>query len=453
MTEYFPEVERPIPYDPQRTRVGARTRRPLAFRWYQAQRKIRGQTMECRLKFAMAYWHTLRGAGADPFGLDAVYDRDWTRGDSPLVAAKHTLDAAFELLTKLGIRYYCFHDRDLSPEGATPRETRRNLERMVELAADRQEQTGVRLLWATANLFSHPRYTHGAATNPDPRVFAQAAAQVRQALDATRRLGGTGFVFWGGREGYTSLIHTDMQQEREQLAAFLHLAVDYAKSSGFEGQLFLEPKAREPTVHQYDFDCAHCLNFLREFDLFDHFLLNVEANHATLAGHSFEHELLTAADAGKLGSLDINRGVEGVGWDTDNFPVDLRECVLALAVVDHAGGLPWGGLNFDAKVRRGSFRPLDLFFAHVGAMDIFARALLVVERMRADGILGRGGRLLRERYSGYRRGVGRRILRGEMSLLEIEAWAERVGEPPLVSGRQEELETLLNDYLYCTELD
>lgn len=446
MTGFFPEVKDRVRYE------GPESRSPLAFRWYDRKRKVRGKTMEAHLKFAVAYWHTFKGTGTDPFGPDPVYRRPWDEAETPLRVAEKTLDAAFEFFTKLGVPYYCFHDRDLAPEGATPLETRKLLERLVRLARRKQNETGVRLLWGTANLFSHPRYTHGAATNPDPRVFAQAATQVKQALDATIRLGGSGYVFWGGREGYSSLINTNMKQEREQLAALLHMAVEHGRKRRFKGRFFLEPKAKEPSVHQYDFDCGHCLNFLREFDLTEHFRLNVEANHATLATHSFEHELQTAADAGMLGSVDVNTGLSGVGWDTDNFAMDLRECVLALQVVQGQGGLPFGGLNFDAKVRRGSFDTVDLFHAHIGSMDTFARALLIVERMRKDGILGSNGRRVRDRYSGYRRGMGKRILRGEVSLSELEAFAEKAGEPTLRSGRQEELEAILNDYLYCTEL-
>ena len=446
MNEYFPEVPGPIPYE------GPRTKTPLAFRWYDRDRRIRGKKMEDHLKFAVAYWHTFKGTGGDPFGLDPVYRRPWDVGNSAVKVAENTLDAAFELFVKLGVKYYCFHDRDLAPEGDSIADTNRNLARLVKLARRKQDETGVRLLWGTANLFGHPRYTHGAATNPDPRVFAHAASQVRRAIDATVRLGGTGYVFWGGREGYASLINTDMKREREQLARFLRLAVGYAKTRRFRGKFFLEPKAKEPSTHQYDFDCAHSLNFLREFDLMEHFMLNVEANHATLATHSFEHELRTAANAERLGSLDINRGIEGVGWDTDNFPVDLREAVLALQIVQQQGGLSYGGLNFDAKVRRGSFDVLDLFHAHLGGMDVFARALLIVERMRKDGVLGAAGKLMRQRYAGYRRGVGKRIMAGELSLPELEAYAEKVGEPELASGHQEELENLLNDYLYSTEI-
>ncbi len=442
MTVYFPEVEGHVPYE------GPDTKNPLAFRWYDRKRKVRGKTMEAHLRFAVAYWHTFKGGGTDPFGPDPVYDRPWDRGDSSMQVAEQTLDAAFEFFVKLGVPFYCFHDRDIAPEGDTPKQTRLQLERIVRRAKAKQDETGVRLLWGTANLFSHPRYTHGAATNPDPAVFAHAATQVRQALDATIRLGGSGYVFWGGREGYSSLINTDMQQEREQMAALLHMAVEHGRRRRFKGKFFLEPKAKEPSVHQYDFDCAHCLNFLREFDLTEHFMLNVEANHATLATHTFEHELQTASDAGMLGSLDINTGLSGVGWDTDNFAMDLKECVLALQVVQAQGGLPYGGLNFDAKVRRGSFDTVDLFHAHIGSMDTFARALLLVEEMRKDGVLGVRGKRIRSRYSGYRRGIGKRILSGETNLRELEEYAAKVGEPARRSGRQEELEGILNDYLH-----
>lgn len=440
---YFPEIEDSIPFE------GPGTDRRLAFRWYDRKRKIAGKTMESHLRFAVAYWHTFKGGGVDPFGPDPVYDRPWNHGSSDLEVAEQTLDAAFEFFTKLGVRYYCFHDRDLAPEGNTIAETNRHLEHLVGLAKRKQRETGVRLLWGTANLFGHPRYTHGAATNPDPRVFAHAASQVRRALDATVELGGSGYVFWGGREGYSSLLNTEMQREREQLARLFHMAVDHAKRIGFEGKFFIEPKAKEPSTHQYDFDCAHSLAFLREFDLIDHFQLNVEANHATLATHSFEHELETAAGVGMLGSLDINRGIEGVGWDTDNFPTDLRTAVLAMSIVRRQGGLRFGGLNFDAKVRRGSFDTVDLFHAHVGGMDTFARALLIVEAMRQDGALDKWRK---QRYADWRRGTGKKILAGELTLEDCESWAASMGEPELRSGREEQYENLLNDYLWDTRI-
>ncbi len=447
MTPFFPEIPTAVPFH------GPDSRTPLAFRHYDRHRVVGEKTMEEHLRFAVAWWHTLKGGGQDPFGPDPVYDRSWNHAPSEMEVAVRTVNAGFEFFAKLGVPFYCFHDRDIAPEGRTIAETNENLAEIVELARRKQEETGVRLLWGTANLFGHPRYTHGAATNPDPRVFAHAAAQVRRALDATVALGGEGYVFWGGREGYTSLINTDMRQEREQMAAFLRLAVDYGRRNGFDGKFFLEPKAREPSIHQYDFDCDHCLNFLREFDLMDDFLLNVEANHATLATHSFEHELTTAANAGMLGSVDINRGLEGIGWDTDNFAMSLRECVLALMVIRGQGGLRWGGLNFDAKVRRGSFDTVDLFHGHIASMDVFARALLIVERMRQDGVLGLAGRRIRERYAGWRGGLGQKALAGDTTLEELEDWAGGLGEPPKTSGRQEELEGILNDYLYSTRIE
>ena len=443
MTTYFPEVKKPIRYE------GPDSRNPLAFKWYKADRKVGGKTMAQHLKFAVAYWHTFKGTGADPFG-GPVYDRPWDVGATPLEVAHNTLDAAFEFITKLGAPYYCFHDRDIAPEGDTIAETNRNLDDIVKRAKRKQRETGVKLLWGTACLFAHPRYTHGAASNPDPHVFAMAASQVKRALEATVELGGTGYVFWGGREGYISLLNTNMKQEREQIAALFHLAVDHAKKIGFKGMFFVEPKAKEPSNHQYDFDAAHTLNFLREFGLMDRFMLNIEANHATLATHSFEHELVTAAGAGKLGSLDINRGEEGVGWDTDNFAMDARSCTLAMSIILAQRGLRYGGLNFDAKVRRGSFDTIDLFYAHVAGMDAFARGLLVAQKLKDDGVLDQ---IVRDRYAGWRRGMGRKILQGKTTLTQLETWAARQGEPAKVSGRQEMIEGILNDYLYATKID
>jgi len=438
MSTYFPEISKPIAYE------GPDTRNPLAFRYYDPKRRVGSRTMEQHLRFAVAYWHTFKGTGADPFG-GGVYRRPWNEGNDPVEVAEKTLDAAFEFFHLLGVPFYCFHDRDLSPELDTLAETHRVFDRLVERAERRQRETGVRQLWGTANLFSHPRYTHGAATNPDPRVFAIAASQVRHALEATQRLGGTGYVFWGGREGYSALINTDLKQEREQLARFLHLAVDHARKIKFRGMFFIEPKPKEPSAHQYDSDAATVLGFLREFDLWDAFQLNIEANHATLAGHTFEHELAVASAAGKLGSMDINRGDPTLGWDTDQFPTDLHSAVWAMSFVLRQGGLKYGGLNFDAKVRRGSFDTEDLFHAHIGAMDTFARALLIADRMRQDGFFEK---ILKERYSGYRSELGRRILKGDITLAELDQIAQRMGEPPLVSGRQEYLENRWNEYLF-----
>ncbi len=441
MNKYFPEITKPIRYE------GPDSRNPLAFRHYDATRRVGARTMAQHLRFAVAYWHTFRGTGADPFGGE-VYRRPWNEGRDAVEIAEKTLDAAFEFFSLLGVPFYCFHDRDLSPEGDTLAETHRLFDRCVERAERRQRETGVRLLWGTANLFAHPRYTHGAATNPDPRVFAVAASQVRHALEATHRLGGAGYVFWGGREGYSSLLNTDLKQEREQLARFLHLAVDHRRKIGFRGAFFIEPKPKEPTAHQYDSDAATVLGFLREFDLLDAFELNIEANHATLAGHTFEHELAVASAAGKLGSMDVNRGDPTLGWDTDQFPTDLNAAVWAMSIVLRQGGLPRGGLNFDAKVRRGSFDPIDLFHAHIGAMDTFARALVIADRMRRDGFFER---LLRDRYAGFRSGIGRRILKGELSLADLDEQAQQSPEPSLISGRQEYWENRWNDYLFSAD--
>jgi xylose isomerase len=336
----------------------------------------------------------------------------------------------------------------MSPEGESIEETNANLQELVDRAAKLQDEAGCKLLWGTANLFSHRRYTHGAATNPDPKITAQAASQVRRAIDATVTLGGTGYVFWGGREGYTSLLNTRMQQEREQMAAFLHMAVEYGRKAGFTGPFFIEPKPKEPSKHQYDSDVATCLSFLREFDLMDDFALNVEANHATLAAHTFEHELQAASDAGMLGSMDINRGDPNLGWDTDQFPTDLYDAVKAMLVVLEQGGLE-GGMNFDAKVRRGSFDTVDLFHAHIGGMDTFARGLLVADKIRRDGALSY---FVDQRYSGWESEKGQAILSGAMTLEEAEQWAMEMDEPTVQSGRQEMLENILNDYILSTDL-
>ncbi|HMP74936.1 MAG TPA: xylose isomerase [Kiritimatiellia bacterium] len=437
MKTYFPEVRR-IRYE------GPDSANPLAFKHFNPKAKVGGKTMAEQLKFAVSYWHTFKGTGADPFG-GSVYQRPWDQGGDAMDIARRTMDAAFEFISKLGIAYWCFHDRDIAPEGATIAESNKNLAEIVSQAKALQKSTGIKLLWGTANLFSHPRYTHGAATNPDPRVFAHAAAQIRRALDATVELGGTGYVFWGGREGYVSLINTDMKREREQLARMMHLAVDYAKSIGFKGKFFIEPKPKEPSTHQYDFDAATAIGYLKEFGLDPYFQLNIEANHATLATHSFEHDLRVASDAGMLGSLDINRGDQTVGWDTDQFPTNLYDAVAVMRVLLQQGGLKYGGLNFDAKVRRGSFDTVDLFHAHIGGMDTFARALLIAHRMKADGVFEN---VLAERYAGWKTPAGRKIMSGKMNLPAIEKWAAQQGEPPRVSGRQELLENVLNAYIF-----
>jgi xylose isomerase len=436
MTTYFPKIRRPIRYE------GPDTQNPLAFRWYDAQKIVRGKTMAEHMRFAVAFWHTLKGSGADMFG-PAAWARPWVTG-SPMKQAEHTLRAAFEFNTKLGAPFWCFHDRDIAPEGRSFADSCRNLDRMVALAKRLQGDTGIKLLWGTANLFSNPRYTHGAATNPDPAVFAYAGAQVKHALDATKALGGQNYVFWGGREGYETLLNTNLKQEQDQLARFFHMAVDYKKKIGFKGTFLIEPKPKEPTKHQYDFDAATVLSFLRGYGLFNEFKLNIEANHATLAGHTFEHELTVASAAGRLGSIDANTGDLLLGWDTDQFPSSVRDVTLAMLVILKQGGLAPGGINFDAKARRGSCDTVDLFHAHVGAMDTFARALVIADRILTERSLDR---FVAERYAGWKDDMGVRILRGRSSLADLEKSVRKNGEPKLPSGRQEMLENLLNSYL------
>ena len=435
--QYFPEVSDRIQFE------GAESDNPLAFKYYDAKRVVAGKSMQDHLKFAVAFWHTMKGTGSDPFG-GGVYDRPWEQGSSAMDIAHNTLDAAFEFFSKLTVPHWCFHDRDIAPEGGSIAESADNLRQMVDRAEALQKETGCTLLWGTANLFSHPRYTHGAATNPDPLVMGYAAAQVRHAIDATIQLGGQGYTFWGGREGYTSLINTNMKQEREQMAAFLHMAKDYARSQGFKGALYIEPKPGEPMTHQYDYDAATVLGFLREFDLMDDFRLNIEANHCTLAGHTFTHDLMTAASAGMLGSVDANAGAI-LGWDTDEYPTSLYDCVWALLIILKMGGFSSGGFNFDAKVRRGSFDTVDLFYGHISGMDTLARALIIADRIIQDGEMNT---YMEKRYAGYQTGTGAKIMTGKMSLLELETWAASQGEPVRISGHQELRESLFNRYIY-----
>lgn len=437
MTVFFPEVLSPIAYE------GPESKNPLAFKYYNSNEMVAGLSMVDHLRFAGAYWHTFKGTGRDIFGTN-VYNRLWDKDADPLAKAEATLQAAFEFSQKLGLRHYCFHDRDLAPEGETFAESCRNLEKLVKMAGTLQQQTGIHLLWGTANLFNHPRYAHGAATNPDAHVFALAAAQVKNAIAATHELGGANFVFWGGREGYDTLLNTDIQREQDQLARFFHMAVDYARKIGFTGQFLIEPKPQEPTKHQYDFDAATVLNFLRRYDLLDYFKLNIEANHATLAGHTFEHELSVASCAGKLGSIDINRGDNLLEWDTDQFPTDLYQATYAMLVVLKQGGLGSGGLNFDAKLRRGSTDSEDLFHAHIGGMDTFARGLLTAQKIIDDGLVDK---FINQRYASYDADMGKRIMSGEIDFDELEAWVLEKGEPQPISGRQEYLENLINTYI------
>ncbi len=436
MKAFFPEIQDSIPYE------GPDSKNPLAFKYYDPDKTVGQKSMRDHLRFSVAYWHTFMGRGMDPFGSE-TFERPWNKGRTPMEKAENALCAAFEFAGKLGVPFYCFHDRDLAPEGETFSESCGNLETMVEKAVTLQKETGIQLLWGTANLFGHSRYAHGAATNPDPHVFAYAAAQVKHAISATKALGGDNYVFWGGREGYETLLNTDMKREQEQLARFFHMAVDYAKKIGFEGQFLIEPKPKEPTKHQYDFDAATVLGFLREYDLWDYFKLNVEANHATLAGHSFEHELTVASMSSKLGSIDANIGDTLLGWDTDQFSTDPAACAKAMLVVLGQGGLGKGGLNFDAKPRRGSFDSVDLFYAHIGSMDAFARGLLAAQEILEDGLLTG---FLEERYGSYTEGLGKKIMEGEASFDSLEEWVLANGEPAPKSGRQEMLEGIFMSY-------
>jgi xylose isomerase len=399
--------------------------------------------MREHLRFSICYWHTFCATGSDPFG-PGTRTPAWTLPTDPMAQAEERLDAAFELFTKLGVPYYCFHDRDMAPAGSSIADSERRLQHLVGLAAERQRATGVKLLWGTANLFSHPRYMNGAATNPDFAVVAHAGAQVRAALDATVALGGDGYVFWGGREGYATLLNTDMGREQEHMARFLAAARDYGRRIGFKGTFFIEPKPMEPMKHQYDFDAATVVGFLRHHDLAGDFKLNVEANHATLAGHSFAHDLQVAADAGLLGSIDANRGDPQNGWDTDQFPTDLYDTVGAMLVLLRAGGFVHGGLNFDAKVRRESVDPADLFLAHIGGMDAFARGIEVAHSLLEYSPLEA---MRRQRYASFDDGPGLEFAQGRLTLEAMSQLAARLGEPESRSGKQELLENLVNLHL------
>ncbi|MGE9294638.1 MAG: xylose isomerase [Puniceicoccales bacterium] len=435
MPEYFDVPV--IPFE------GPGTDNPLAFRHYNADEVVGDKTMREHLRFACAYWHTMRNPLSDPFGVGTA-QMPWDDGSQTLENAKKRVKVFFEFLHKCGIDYYCFHDRDIAPEGKTLAQSNRNLDSVVAEFKRQQDRTGKKLLWGTACLFTHPRYNQGAATSPYLDVFTYAAAQVKKAMEVTHELGGEGFTFWGGREGYSTLWNTDMKRELDHLAAFLHMAVDHARRIGFKGQFYIEPKPQEPTTHQYDSDVAACLNFLREYDLLDHFKLNIETNHATLAGHSMLHELLVAATAGALGSIDANSGTPHCGWDTDQFPTDIYLGIQIMLVVLKMGGFTTGGLNFDAKRRRESFEPVDLFHAHIGGMDTLARGLKIAHRIIEDH---RICDLISERYSSWESALGHRIETGKLTLVELEKIALRKKEPVTPSGRQEMLENMVNDYM------
>ncbi|ASV74713.1 Xylose isomerase [Thermogutta terrifontis] len=434
----FPEVSK-IRYE------GPDSRNPLAFRHYNPDELVEGKPMKEHFRFSVAFWHTMRGTGADPFGAPTMI-RPWDTGENTIENAINRVKAFFEFCEKLGAPFFCFHDRDVAPEGKTLAETNKNLDAVVKVIKEEMDRTGVKLLWGTANLFSNPRYVHGAATSCNADAFAYAAAQVKKALEVTKELGGAGYVFWGGREGYQSFWNTDMKRELDNLARFLHMAVDYAKEIGFTGQFYIEPKPKEPTKHQYDFDAAACINFLRTYGLEKYFKLNIETNHATLAGHNVEHELEYAGMQGFLGSVDANTGDLLLGWDTDQFPTDVYLTTKIMLVFLKYGGIAPGGVNFDAKVRRESFEPIDLFYAHIGGMDCFAKGLKVAAAIRADGELAR---LLKERYSSWDTGIGAEIEAGKHNFKTLEKYMLEKGDvSPNKSGRQELFENIVNRYIF-----
>ena len=438
MSHYFPTVTKPIAYE------GAQSNNPLAFKWYDKDRMVLGKRMEEHLRFASCYWHTFCWNGLDPFGGD-TFQRPWHSMTDPMAAAKAKAEVAFEFFAKLGAPYYCFHDRDVAPEGATPRESVNNLREMVDTLGAKQQATGMKLLWGTANLFSHRRFMSGAATNPNPEIFAMGALQVKEAMDATLKLGGENYVLWGGREGYETLLNTRMGHELDQMGRFLNMVVEYKHKIGFKGTILIEPKPREPSKHQYDFDTATVYGFLCRYGLDKEIKVNIEGNHATLSGHSFEHEVATALDLGIFGSIDMNRGDMQCGWDTDQFPNNIPETALAMYLILKGGGFTTGGLNFDAKVRRQSIDPEDIFHGHIGGMDVSARALLIAEKMINDG---KFAQVTEDRYAGWKGSFGQDVLTGKLGL---DAVAQRVLDQNVdvqpVSGRQERIENLLNSYI------
>ncbi|MGD9856170.1 MAG: xylose isomerase [Planctomycetaceae bacterium] len=437
MSEYFSEITK-IPFD------GLKSRNPLSFRHYNADEQVEGQRLEDLLRFSVCYWHTFRGTGVDPFGAPTL-KRPWDDGSDSMENALRRVDVAFEFMSKLGVPFYCFHDRDVAPDGATLKDANQNLDQVVKRLKQKQQETGIKLLWGTANLFSHPRYMHGAATSCNADVFAYAAAQVKKAIEVTHELGGENYVFWGGREGYHNLYNTDMKRELDHLARFMRMAHEHALSIGFKGQFLFEPKPKEPTKHQYDFDAAACINFLRANGLENVVKLNIETNHATLAGHSMMHELEYARIQGFLGSIDANTGDLLLGWDTDQFPTDIYLTTQIMLVILKQGGLAPGGTNFDAKVRRESTDPVDLFHAHVGGMDAFARGAKIAARIRQDGVLDD---LVKNRYRSYDEGIGVKIEEGSATFADLEYYILNKGEAaPNASGRQEYIENLINEYL------
>jgi len=434
----FPEVSK-IQYE------GPQSRNALAFRHYNENELVEGKTMKDHLRFSVAYWHAMRGTGADPFGPGTMI-RPWEGPHDTVENAINRVRVAFEFMEKLTVPFFCFHDRDVAPEGDTLAETNKNLDAVVKVIREEMDRTGIKLLWGTANLFSNRRYVHGAATSCNADAFAYAAAQVKKALEITKELGGQGYVFWGGREGYQTLWNIDMKRELDHLARFMHMAVDYAKQIGFTGQFYFEPKPKEPTKHQYDFDAAACINFLRTYGLADYVKLNIETNHATLAGHTVEHELEYAGAQGFLGSVDANAGDLLLGWDTDQFPTDIYLTTKIMLVILKYGGFKTGGLNFDAKVRRESFEPIDLFYAHIGGMDAFAKGLKIAAAIRADGELER---MVRQRYASWDTGIGAEIEAGKHDFVSLEKYMLQKGDiTPNESGRQELFENIVNRYIF-----
>jgi xylose isomerase len=428
---------------PQIKYEGKDTDNSLSFQWYDESRVVAGKTMKEHFKFACAYWHSFCGSGADPFG-EPTHLFPWNEKADAVERAKDKMDAAFEFITKMNLPYYCFHDVDVVDYTNDIAENERRLQALTAYAKEKQSASGVKLLWGTANLFSNRRYMNGAATNPDFHVLAHAGAQVKAALDATIALSGENYVFWGGREGYISLLNTNMKREKEHLAKFLHTAKDYARRNGFKGTFFIEPKPCEPSKHQYDYDCETVIGFLRQYDLLNDFKLNIEVNHATLAGHTFTHELQVAADAGLLGSMDANRGDYQNGWDTDQFPNNITELTEAMLIILEAGGFKGGGINFDAKIRRNSTDAADLFYAHIGGMDAFARALLT-----ADAILEKSAykKIRADRYASFNNGEGKAFENGTLQLEDLRSYAIANGEPAIISGQQEYIENLVNRFI------
>lgn len=433
--EFFGSIEK-IKFE------GRESKNPLAFKWYEESRIINGRTMKEQLRFAMAYWHTLLGTGGDPFG-PGTKSFPWEQSADIMQRNHDRMDAAFEIATKLGIPFWCFHDTDVAGDGSVF-EIEERLAKMVEYASKRQKETGMKLLWGTANVFGNPRYMNGASTNPDFDVLAHAATQVKNAIDATIALGGENYVFWGGREGYMSLLNSDTKREKEHLGMFLSMARDYARKNGFKGTFLIEPKPMEPTKHQYDFDAETVIGFLRQYNLDKDFKLNIEVNHATLAGHTFEHELQMAANAGMLGSIDANRGDYQNGWDTDQFPIDVFEVAQAMLVIQEAGGFTTGGINFDAKTRRNSTDLEDIFIAHIAAMDTFARGLVV-----ADDILKNSDilEMRKKRYASFDSGKGADFEKGKLTFEDLREHAKATGEPALTSGKQELYEQIISMYI------